>query len=192
MGLLVADVADKGIGPALYMALSRTLIRTIAMEYDTEPARVLEAANRRILADTNSDLFVTAVYAVLDPQTGLITYCNAGHNPPFISRPENSDPVALLSRTALPLGLFDDVEWEQAAVQMDPGDVLTLYTDGVVEAQDKDEDFFGQERLEATVGANLGRPVEIIEDKVMTALDNFTGDAPQLDDITLMIVVRDK
>ena len=75
---------------------------------------------------------------------------------------------------------------------MDPGDVLTLYTDGVVEAQDEDENFFGQERLETIVGSNLGRPVEIIEDKVMSALYNFTGDAPQLDDITLMIVVREK
>lgn len=189
-GLVIADVADKGMGAALYMALSRTLIRTYASEYVQTPAQALAAVNRRILNDTSSDLFVTVFYGVLDPVAGTLTYCNAGHNPPFLHRC-NGDPIALLTRTALPLGLFEDVAWEEAVAQLHPGDVLVLYTDGVVEAEDEDEAFFGDERLQAIVAANLQRSAEVIESKVVTAVYDFAGEAPQHDDITLMILVRD-
>ena len=190
IALVIADVADKGMGSALYMALSRTLIRTFATDFDTAPEQVLCAANQRVLADTSSDLFVTVFYAILEPETGMLTYCNAGHNPPYLYS-GNGEGMQPLDRTALPIGIVDGMPWEQGTVQMQPGDLLVMYTDGVTEAEDEFADFFGEQRLQAVATANLGRPVEIIENKVVTAVLDFVGDAPQFDDITLMLLARD-
>jgi serine phosphatase RsbU (regulator of sigma subunit) len=191
IGLVIADVADKGMGSALVMALSRTLIRTFAPDFGIAPEQVLRSANQRVLSETSSDLFVTVFYAILDPATGVLTYCNAGHNPPFLHS-ANGDPVKQLTRTAIPIGVLNETLWEQGEVMMQPGDLLVMYTDGVTEAEDEFEDFFGEERLQAVTTANLGRSVDIIESKVVTAVLDFVGDAPQFDDITLMLLGRDK
>ena len=190
IGLVIADVADKGMGSALYMALSRTLIRTFAPDFDTAPEQVLQAANQRVLSETSSDLFVTVFYAILDPASGLLTYCNAGHNPPFLYS-ANGGGMKTLTRTAIPVGVLPETVWEQGSVAMQPGDLLVMYTDGVTEAEDEFAVFFGEERLKAVATANLGRSVDIIESKVVTAVLDFVGDAPQFDDITLMLLARD-
>ena len=191
LGILVADVADKGMGAALYMALSRTLIRTYAVENKAQPELVLSAANGRILRDTRADLFVTVFYGILDPATGTLTYCNAGHNPPYLFRGQNGDPVQALRTTGIPLGMFEDMTWEQRIVQLAPGDLLVLYTDGITEAQNRQEEFFGEERLLEVVRANLGRSAQGLQDALMAQVREFVGDAPQFDDITLMVLVRD-
>jgi serine phosphatase RsbU (regulator of sigma subunit) len=190
IGLVIADVADKGMGSALYMALSRTLIRTFAPDFDTAPEQVLRAANQRVLSETSSELFVTVFYAILDPETGVLTYCNAGHNPPFLYS-ANGESMKTLTRTAIPIGVLDDALWEQGTVHMQPGDLLVMYTDGVTEAENSFAAFFGEERLQAVTLANFGRSVDIIESKVVTAVLDFVGDAPQFDDITLMLLTRD-
>ena len=190
IGLVIADVADKGMGSALYMALSRTLIRTFAPDFDTAPEQVLRAANQRVLTETSSELFVTVFYAILDPETGVLTYCNAGHNPPFLYS-ANGDDIKYLTRTSLPVGIMAETSWEQGTVQMQPGDLLVMYTDGVTEAENSFAAFFGEARLQAVTLANFGRSVDIIESKVVTAVLDFVGDAPQFDDITLMILARD-
>ncbi len=190
LGILVADAADKGMGAALYMTLSRTLIRTYAAEYDTRPDLVLSATNRRILMDTRAEMFVTVFYGILDPVAGRLAYCNAGHNPPFLLNAENRGPVQALSRTGLPLGVFEDTAWTQDAVQIAPGDVLLLYTDGITEAQDRQGAFFGEKRLLEVAQATLGRSAQDIQDALITQVREFSGDAPQSDDITLMVVVR--
>lgn len=191
IGLVIADVADKGMGSALYMALSRTLIRTFAADFSAAPEQVLQAANQRVFVDTSSDLFVTVFYAILDPATGIFTYCNAGHNPPFLYA-ANGQEVKQLTRTAIPVGILEETVWEQGCVEMQPGDLLLMYTDGVTEAEDEFDDFFGEARLQAITTANLGRSVDIIEGKIVTAVLDFVGDAPQFDDITLMILARDR
>jgi len=190
LGLIVADVADKGMGAALYMALSRTLIRTFASEFAQEPEKALAAANRRILKDTTSDLFATVFYGILEPETGLLTYCNAGHNPPYLQSP-NGEKERLLTRTALPIGIFDDVPWAHDQITIKPGELLVMYTDGVVEAEDEVQDYFSEAQLQSVTRANLGRSIEVIENKVITAVYEFVGDAPQLDDITLMLLKRE-
>ena len=192
LGLLIADVADKGMGAALYMAMSRTIIRSFAMQHEADPARVLSAANERILSDTQSDQFVTLFYGVLELDSGRLTYCNAGHNPPFLLSPDPDTGPTLLKRTGIPLGIFDDMDWRQEQVQIRPHDLLLLYTDGVTEAQNAGRAFFEDERLLAVAEANQGRSAREIEDAVLAAVHAFVGEAPQFDDITLMIVVRDQ
>ena len=190
LGILVADVTDKGMAAALYMALTRTLIRTYAVEYDKQPELAFSAANRRILTDTHSDLFVTVFYGIIDPVTGILTYCNAGHNPPYLLHAQNGEAVQTLRRTGVPLGVYEDETWTPGIVQLTPGDTLVLYTDGITEAQDRQEKFFGKERLLEVAQANLGRSAQEIQDAILTAVDKFVGNVTQFDDITLMVVVR--
>jgi serine phosphatase RsbU (regulator of sigma subunit)/DNA-binding NarL/FixJ family response regulator len=191
LGILVADVTDKGMGAALFMALSRTLIRTYAAEYDTRPDLALGSANQRILSDTQAGLFVTVFYGILDVDSGKLTYCNAGHNPPYLLSARQETPIQELVRTGMPLGVFEDAQWEPRTAQLAPGDVLVLYTDGITEAQDRLQAFFGDQRLRETAQANLGCSALDIHRAVITEVQQFVGDAPQFDDITLVVLARD-
>jgi sigma-B regulation protein RsbU (phosphoserine phosphatase) len=190
LGILVADVVDKGAGAALFMALSWILIRTYAAEYPTQPELVFSAVNRRILKDTNANQFVAVFYGILDPATGMLVYCNAGHCPPYLVSTQSGEKVQKLIRTGVPLGIFEDETWEQGVVHLGPGDVLVLYTDGITDAEDGKGTFFGQERLLESVQANLGHPAQEMQDALMAEVREFVGDAPQFDDIALMVVVR--
>jgi serine phosphatase RsbU (regulator of sigma subunit)/HAMP domain-containing protein len=190
LGILIADVVGKGMGAALFMALSRTLIRTFAVEQEAQPAAVLAAANHRILADTHAGLFVTVFYGVLDPSSGELTYANAGHNPPYLLDARNGDTIEELERTGVPVGILEGTTWQQQTVSLAPGAVLMLYTDGITEAQDAQEDFFDEERLQEVARANLGRSAAEIQDAVIARVGAFVGDAPQSDDMALMVAVR--
>jgi len=191
LGVLVADVADKGMGAALYMALCRTLIRTYAAEYDTRPDLLLSAVNDRILMDTTASLFITVFFGALDPVSGTLTYCNAGHNPPYLLSPADGGEVRKLARTGIPLGIPENATWSQGAVRLAPGDVVVLYTDGITEAQDGRDMFFGEERLLEALRASLGRSARDIQDALLAEVRRFVGDAPQYDDITLVVALRD-
>jgi len=191
LGILVADVVDKGVGAALFMALSWILIRTYATEYPTQPELVLSAVNHRILKDTDANQFVAVFYSILDPATGMLVYCNAGHVPPYLISAQNGGDVQRLTRTGVPLGIFEDETWEQRGVQLGPGDVLVLYTDGITDAEDRKGKFFGQERLLGSIQANLGPSAQEMQDALMAEVHEFVGDVPQFDDIALMVVVRD-
>jgi serine phosphatase RsbU (regulator of sigma subunit)/DNA-binding NarL/FixJ family response regulator len=187
LGIVVADVADKGLGAALYMAMSRTLIRTYATDYPTQPDLVLGAASRRILADTRAGLFVTVFYGVLDPITGALTYCNAGHNPPVLL---NGSAIQELRRTGMALGVLEDAAWQRATVHLAPGDTLVLYTDGLTDTQNADGSFFGRERLLSVAEANLGHSARDVQNALVTSAHDFAGQAVQFDDITLVVLVR--
>lgn len=193
LGLVVADVADKGFGAALFMALTRTLIRTYTAQFPTEPARALAEANRRILCDTESDLFVTVFLGILDPGSGGLAYCNAGHNPPLLVRwrGHNGPEIEQLPRTALPLGVIADGEWSEDSVTIREGEMLVIYTDGVTEAQDEEQGFFGEARLVSRLQrlADL-TPAAIVED-LIEAVHDFAGEAAQSDDMTLLVAKRD-
>ena len=173
------------------MALCRTLIRTYAAEFDTQPDRVFSVVNRRILQDTHTNLFVTVFYGILDPATGALTYGNAGHNPPYLLSAQNRGPVQALRRTGMPLGVLEDTSWEQGSVQIASGDALVFYTDGIPEAQNGQEEFFGEKRLLEIVQSNLGRSAQDMQDVLLAGVHRFMGNAAQLDDITLMVVVRE-
>jgi serine phosphatase RsbU (regulator of sigma subunit) len=196
LGILVADVADKGMGAALYMALCHTLIRTYAAEPNARPDLAFGATNRRILMDARAGLFVTAFYGALDPNTGVLTYCNAGHSPPYLLRAGSGDRMEVLHRTGMALGVIEEETWAQETIRIDPGDVLLLYTDGITDAQDQRGRAFGKsrlrERVQASVRLSAGQQpsAQEIQDALLTDVHRFMDGAPQFDDMALMIVVR--
>ena len=192
LGVVIADVVDKGVGAALYMALSRTLLRTYAIEADSDPELVFFATNARMLADTTSNLFVTAFYGVLDPSTGQFTYSNAGHNPPYVIRPGEPVIIQELIRTGIPIGLIEGSTWSKAGVQLQPGDRLLLYTDGIPDALNGDGEYFTTGPMLEIAKENLDLSAEELQRKIVEEIDEFVGEAPQSDDITLMIMARDK
>jgi serine phosphatase RsbU (regulator of sigma subunit) len=187
-GIVVADVADKGTAAALFMTTSRSLIRTYATEYEMWPEIVLSETNRRLLEDTRSGLFVTVFYAILDPANGMLTYANAGHNPPYLLK--NETALQSLTRTGTPLGVFEQASWEQVQVQLQPGDTLVIYTDGVVDAQNESEQMFGEPALQSIVRAQSDKTAAQIRDQILVAVHDFVAAAPRYDDITLMVVNR--
>jgi len=191
LGLVIADVMDKGVGPALYMALSRTLIRTYAAEYDADPEVVFFAANQRLLKDARANLFVTAFYGILDPSTGKFIYSNAGHNPPFLVNPQNNNHIQSLKRTGIALGIESETTWDQESVQIKPGDVLLLYTDGIPDAQNIAGEFFDEDRFIEIAFVHQGHTAHQLQESILKELQDFVEDAPQFDDITLMILKRE-
>jgi len=191
LGLLVADVVDKGAGAALFMALSWILIRTYALEHPTQPELVLSTVNHRVLVETQTDQFVTVFYGILDPAAGTLTYCNAGHPPPYLFGPRHGAVARPLNKTGMALGAIETATWEQATVQIDPRDVLVLYSDGITDAENRQRVSFGHERLKATVRASLGRSAQEIQNALLIEIEQFVSEAIQFDDVTLMVVVRD-
>lgn len=186
-GLVVADVADKGTGAALFMALSRTLIRTYALQFSDAPEQVLAATNARILQETYSNLFVTVFYGIIDPVNGLLRYASAGHNPPYVT---GKAQTQALRRTGIPLGMMENATWRSVSVELEPGSTLVLYTDGVTEAQNCDAALFGEDRLLRVVEAGVNHSAGEVEQAVIKAVHEFAGDAPQADDITVLVLVR--
>jgi sigma-B regulation protein RsbU (phosphoserine phosphatase) len=179
------------------MALSCTLIRTYAVEYPAQPELVLSAVNRRILAETHAMRFVTVFYGILDPATGKLVYGNAGHCPPIRISATNGEGLQELVLTGIPLGIYGDQTWGQAEVQLELGDLLVLYTDGITEARDGQGALFGEERLLESMKSKLDsagsrRPsAQEIQDAILADVHRFAGDVPQSDDIALAALLRD-
>jgi serine phosphatase RsbU (regulator of sigma subunit) len=191
LGVLIADVADKGVGPALYMALSRTLLRTFALDYDADPEVVFFATNGRLLGDARANLFVTCFFGILDPGTGTLTYANAGHNPPILVQKSETERVRSLGRTGIAMGIEEEATWKQERQTIRPGDILILYTDGIPDAQNEEGEFFDEERIIEIATSHLGQPAHEIQTAILNEIQKFVGNTPQSDDITLMILVRD-
>jgi sigma-B regulation protein RsbU (phosphoserine phosphatase) len=186
IGVTIADVSGKGVPAALFMALSRTVVRTNARG-NPSVAEVIEAANSSISADSKSGMFVTLFYAILDLKARMLTYVNAGHNPPALFRALSSDIIMLKAR-GIALGALDEIVLEERTMQLDRGDTVVFYTDGVTEAVNEREEQFGEERLVALItechGLAAGALVERIKSEVLA----FCGTAPQFDDITVMVL----
>jgi hypothetical protein len=190
VGLVVADVTDKGMGAALYMALSRTLIRNYAADHPDRPDLTLRSVNDRILADTGADLFVTVFYGILDPTAATLTYCNAGHHPPYLFNRQSEGTDRALPGRGMALGILEDTDWGHTTIELEPGTLLLLYSDGVLDAQNPQKEHFGTEQMLEVARANLSRSAEDVRDDLLSHLQQFMGEEPQFDDITLMTVVR--
>ena len=196
LGIVVADVVDKGVGAALFMALSWSLLRTRAAEYPDQPVRVFDAVNHCIQHDTSVLPFVTVFYGVLDPAAGKLRYCNAGHCPAYLFRAGEPQRVEALAAPGAALGLIDGMSWAEKTVQLAAGDLLVLYTDGITEARSEREELFGSERLLASVRACLATAnrlelsARLVQDAILADVLQFAGNAPQSDDIALAVLRR--
>jgi serine phosphatase RsbU (regulator of sigma subunit)/AmiR/NasT family two-component response regulator len=188
--VVIADVTDKGMGAALFMTLCSTLIRTYAVQYPLLPAIVMGTVNDRLQSDTRGDMFVTAFYGVLEPDTGRLRYVNAGHNPPIQVQCRKNRPVEQLRPTGMVLGIMENAHWSQKMARFQPGDLLVLYTDGVTEAQDPHGRFFGVERLVQMVRALQGRPSQEILEALLEEVHCFTGSQVLQDDLALIVIAR--
>jgi len=190
-GILMADVVDKGVAAALFMALSWSLIRTYASDFPSHPEMVLTSVNHRILEDTSANQFVTVFYAVLDPASGRLLYANAGHSPALVFNSHTGDVVRKLEHTGRPLGLFEDEVCEQGIIELAPDDLLAIYTDGVTEAQNIEGMFFNEKGLVTSVKNHLGSPAPEMMAAILADVQEFIGDVPQGDDIGLAVLMRD-
>jgi serine phosphatase RsbU (regulator of sigma subunit)/CheY-like chemotaxis protein len=190
-GLVIADVSDKGIGAALFMALSSTLIRTYATRYPTLPGVAMSSVSERILNDTRGSMFVTAFYSVLEPQTGRLIYANGGHPPGYIISPGKSkDPIQRLRPTGMALGVSEGAQWKQKIEKLMPGDILILYTDGITEAQNQHGQFFGEDQLLDVVLENMNASAGQILESLLAEVHRFVGSEPRQDDIALVVIRR--
>ena len=187
LGIMIADVSGKGIPAALFMALSRIVVRVNATWYGRRPAAAIRDANTIISNDAKSGMFVTLFYGFLDAATSTLTYVNAGHNPPIHFHAADGT-LTELSATGIAVGALPDAAYTQESVQLVPGDMLVLYTDGITEAENANLEMFGVERLEKTILASRGLSANELVRVILDAVRSFTGDHPQSDDITLMIV----
>lgn len=186
-GIVIADVADKGVPAALFMALSRTILRTVAFNRE-DPAHVLMRSNEIISREARSDLFVTVFYGVWDPATERFTYANAGHNPPLLLQPNGAFQV--LPGHGVALGVLPEIHMKSFSMPLRPGETIIFYTDGVTEALNEDFDEFGLERLQVAARAAARRPVGEIVRHVTDNIRDHTGQTPQFDDMTLIILKR--
>ncbi|HEY3345854.1 MAG TPA: SpoIIE family protein phosphatase [Anaerolineaceae bacterium] len=192
-GLVVADVTDKGMGAALFMALSSALFRTYATQFPTLPAVTLGAVSRRILSDTRGSMFVTAFYGVLEPFTGRFIYANAGHPPGFIIATQHGkESIESLRTTGMSLGVIEQAEWKQRMTRLNPGDLLVLYTDGITEAENPQGEAFGEDRLIDVAFAKANCTAQVIQTALLDEVHHFVGSAPRQDDIALIVIRREK
>ncbi len=187
LGFIIADVADKGLGAALYMALGRTLLLTYAQVFPSNPAAVFHATNQRMLSDARAQMFITAFYGVLDPHSGRLIYCNAGHHPPIMI---GKDGIQKLNPNGMALGIDQDAAWVAISQRIEVGDTLTLYTDGVVEALNPEDDFYGTEQLVKILKEIPNRPSQWMIRAVWEDLLNFQRGVLPNDDVTLVCLRR--
>ena len=166
-------------------------MRTYAPDFPSHPEMVLTSVNQRILEDTTAQQFVTIFYAVLDPATGRFVYANAGHSPPMVFNSQSGEVLQRLEYTGKPLGLFEDEVWEHGEIELSPGDVVVIYTDGVSEAQNEQGEFFDENGLVASVKHHLGAPADNITQGILSDVGEFIAGAPQVDDIGIAVLKRE-
>jgi len=188
IALVIADVCGKGIPAALFMAVSRTIIRSKGMQGCSAEACMSES-NRLLAAYSIDNMFVTVFYAIYNIKTGFISYSNAGHNPPHLLRKDGSVSELPMSENTI-VGIFDDLEYQKNTLQMEQGDTLFMFTDGVTEATDAEYKEFGTERMDNILHQHANSSCQQIIEAVKTGIKDFVGEAEQSDDITMLVVKR--
>ena len=187
IGLVIADVSGKGVPAALFMALSRSVLRVTALE-GHDPRETLNRVNNFVSQDNDSCMFVTTFYAVFDIETGELTYSNAGHNPPFVFKRSSETIEELPLPKGLPLGVMEEFSFKMEHCVLEAGDSLFLYTDGIVEAPNGVNEEFGMERLSDFLLQNHNLSAESQGKLITKEVSEFSKGLEQFDDITFLMM----
>ncbi|QIN83843.1 SpoIIE family protein phosphatase [Rubrobacter tropicus] len=189
LGLVVGDVTDKGVPAALVMATTRTMLRAAAQRL-LSPGQVLQRVNDVLVQDIPPNMFVTCLYAILDPESGRVVYANAGHDLPYRRRAGRGEGAEELRARGMPLGLMPGMGYEEKEMLLGRGESVLFYSDGLVEAHDRRREMFGFPRLQGLVGAHRSGGSSLIS-FLLSELARFTGEGwEQEDDITLVTLDR--
>ena len=189
LGLVVGDVTDKGVPAALVMATTRTMLRAAAQRL-LSPGEVLRRVNDVLVQDIPPNMFVTCLYAILDPESGRVVYANAGHDLPYRRRAGHGGAAEELRARGMPLGLMPGMGYEEKEMVLERGEGILFYSDGLVEAHDPHREMFGFPRLQGLVGAHRSGGSSLIS-FLLAELARFTGEGwEQEDDITLVTLDR--
>ena len=187
-GFTMADVSGKGVPASIFMAVSRTMIKANGVR-GIKSYECMSQVNDLLCEESLNSMFVTTFYGIYDLETGCIEYTNAGHNPPYILRADGTVEM-LKSHTNIVLGVMENMVFQGDTMQLEVGDALVTYTDGVTEAENISHDQFGESRLEETLRSLKGAASMQIVDTVNAKVKEFAGDADQSDDITQLVIRR--
>jgi len=184
LAVTIADVSGKGVPAALFMVIAKTLIKNTACS-GKSPKEVFETVNNMLNENNNAGMFTSAFMGYYNLVTGKFLYVNAGHNPPLIKK--SGDSYGFLSaKPCLVLGCFEDIKYREEEIELEPGDTLFLYTDGVTESMNMDRDFFSDSRLLEVSKKCMDLPPKELLTAIKQEIDDFAGDAEQADDITML------
>lgn len=186
LGIVVADISDKGLPAAIFMALTRSLVRAEALR-GVFPAEVLRRVNRHLLEMNDAGMFVTVLYGILHARTGQFLYARAGHELPLVVGP-GGDLLAVPTESGQILGLLPDLLLDEEAISLPKGGKLVLYTDGVTDTMNDEGEPFGRQRLSAAVAVHVAAAAQAVCDGVMEAVCSHQGAAAQFDDLTMVVV----
>jgi sigma-B regulation protein RsbU (phosphoserine phosphatase) len=188
VGLAIADVAGHGVSASLHMAGIQTLLRSLAPG-SVSPAAALEHIHRLLVHNVRFTTFVTMFLGAFDTRSNILTYCNAGHNPPLVLRGGQNDgeTTSWLWPTAAAVGLVEQGQFHSATIHLAPGDLLLMYTDGITEASNRQGEEFGRERLEASARSASRLPAAELIRSLRQAVEAFSGEESQADDQTLLV-----
>ena len=175
----IGDVSGKGVPAALVMSVTQSLFRAISA-HETNPSKIVISMNNSMSENNESNMFITFFCGILDLTTGLLRYCNAGHNPPML----NTEKLPVLPN--FPLGVMPGMVFQEQETRLEYDDTLFLYTDGLTEAENASTEQFGEERMEAFLGTK--RNAQALLDTMQEAVDCFVNDAPQSDDLTVLVI----
>jgi sigma-B regulation protein RsbU (phosphoserine phosphatase) len=184
LGLVIADVSGKGVPAALFMVISKTLLKNRAL-MKTSPKEILESVNNQLCENNEAEMFVTVWLGIYEISTGKLTAANAGHEYPAIRR-EGGEFELYKDKHGFVLAGMENAKYHEYELELNAGDTLFVYTDGVTEATNANEELYGTDRMLAALNQNPGRrPPQLLPD-VKADIDSFAGEAPQFDDITML------
>jgi len=186
IAFFIGDVAGKGMPAAIYMAVCRTMLKAIGSEVE-DPAECLFKVNNMLIPESEASTFVTVFYGILNIKTGLLRYCNGGHNLPYLLT-KDGEVKTLVDVGGLLLGMFENAPYEMGSIQLSPGDTVISFTDGVTEAENEEEQYFDEERVVAFLDKNAHKSMTSQVKGLFLEVMKFVGSAAQSDDITVLSI----